>query len=95
MEAVMPKYPIAIAGFIAATLMGAGPSQAYEGPWCAIVFNGEGAVREICHFRTFAECQAEVVAGNRGTCGNNPRYAGRQSQEGQIAHVKKRKRHRH
>jgi hypothetical protein len=75
----------------------------YEGPWCATVFNGEGSVKEICHFRDFESCRLEVVGGNRGTCGHNPRYAGKidaygtaSGQSGPSAkRISKRKHHRH
>jgi hypothetical protein len=81
---------------IAATVLGSGSSQAqYEGPWCAIEQNGEGSVREICHFRTIEACIAEVVAGNRGTCGHNPRYAGPQTEGRSARHVARHHRHRH
>jgi hypothetical protein len=77
----MPRTLLAIAAMIGISLLGTRPTQAqqaqYEGPWCAIVFIGEGSVKEICHFRDFASCQAEVISGNRGQCGNNPRYVGR------------------
>ena len=77
----MSRSAFAMAVIAAAMLLGTVPSPAqqaqYEGPWCATVFNGEGSVKEICHFRDFESCRLEVVGGNRGTCGHNPRYAGR------------------
>jgi hypothetical protein len=70
------KYLPAVASLIAAMLLASSPSEAYEGPWCASVGMGTGNIREICHFRSFAECQAEVISGTRGICSSNPRYAG-------------------
>ena len=76
MEAAMPKILFTFAAIVGATLLGSGPSTAVEGRYCAVVFNGEGAVKEICHFNSFEACRLEVVSGNRGTCGNNPRWTG-------------------
>ena len=81
----MPKFLLAAAALALAIGFGTGPSEAqgvagyYQGKYCATVFIGEGSVREICHFNDFASCQAEVIAGNRGTCGPNPYYSGRAS----------------
>ena len=90
MEAAMPKILFAFAAIVGATLLGSGPSTAVEGRYCAVVFNGEGAVKEICHFNSFEACRLEVVNGNRGTCGNNPRWAGAQ---GEAPLKRKQRRH--
>jgi hypothetical protein len=85
LEAAMPKLLFAIALMVAFAGLGTGMGHAQaisgygQGRYCATVFNGEGSVREICHFNDFAACQAEVIAGNRGTCGPNPYYSGRTS----------------
>ena len=73
------RMSLAVSAVIVVTLLGTSPSEAYyNGRWCATVFNGEGSVREICHFNSFDACQAEVIAGNRGTCGPNPYFTGQQ-----------------
>ena len=58
-----------------ALLAGLPPSQAYEGPWCAVTNKGR-SVSENCSMRTFEMCRQEVVAGNRGFCNPNPRWLG-------------------
>lgn len=102
----MRRTLLAMAAVVAMAL-GAGSGLAqqrqYEGPWCATVFNGEGSVKEICHFRDFESCRLEVVGGNRGTCGHNPRYAGKVDARGtaldqtgpSAKRISKRKHHRH
>jgi hypothetical protein len=65
---------------IGATLPGNGPSQAStEGPWCAIVNEGGGSTREICHFQDIESCRLEVISGNRGFCRRNSYYTGPQN----------------
>ena len=63
----MPKILFIFAAIVGATLLGSGPSAAVEGRYCAVVFNGEGAVKEICHFNSFEACRLEVTGGNRGS----------------------------
>jgi Protein of unknown function (DUF3551) len=48
---------------------------ASEAPWCAVIAVGEDAVYWDCRFRSFAECQPTVLAGNRGFCNPSPYYA--------------------
>jgi len=52
------------------------PSQAYEGPWCALTDIGGGVMHENCSVRSFQMCVQEVIAGNRGFCNSNPRWVG-------------------
>ena len=47
----------------------------YQGPWCAVE-TGRGSGFWNCRMRTFEECRLEVVAGNRGTCTQNPNWPG-------------------
>ena len=47
-----------------------------DGPWCATVSVGHGAISEDCHYRSVEECRPNVIAGNRGFCTQNPRWAG-------------------
>jgi hypothetical protein len=72
----MPRSLLAVAVIVGATLLGSGGSRAGydDGRWCAMFNNGNGAVKEICHFQNFEACRLEVVSGNRGVCGYNPRY---------------------
>jgi hypothetical protein len=43
-------------------------------PWCAVVDQGAGNVMWECFYQTVAECQPNVLAGNRGFCQRNPYY---------------------
>jgi hypothetical protein len=47
-----------------------------DGPWCANVSLGHGAMSKDCHYRTVEECSPNVIAGNRGFCTQNPAWAG-------------------
>jgi hypothetical protein len=44
-----------------------------DAPWCAVVNQG-GNVMWECYYATVAECQPNVLAGNRGFCQRNPYY---------------------
>ena len=63
----------AIAG---AAMCCASSAMAWEGnaPWCAYQNIGTGNVIERCVYRSVEECTPEVIAGNRGQCGPNPRF---------------------
>src|SRR5215813_8215331 len=52
-------------------LVGAGPGQTREYPWCAQYSTRGGATN--CGFDTFAQCRA-TVSGVGGFCNTNPRY---------------------
>jgi len=43
-------------------------------PWCAVVDQGAGNMMWECYYQTIAECQPNVLAGNRGFCQRNPYY---------------------
>jgi hypothetical protein len=49
------------------------PAQAVaaEAPWCAVTKEGD---HWDCSYRSVAECQSNVVAGNRGWCNQNPYF---------------------
>lgn len=65
------------AALVAAVLLGApNMSQAYEGPWCAIVNIGGSTEAWNCSVRSFDACRREVIAGNHGSCSPNPRWTG-------------------
>jgi hypothetical protein len=66
---------------IAAVLVTAGwfdarPLSAQEGPWCAVIAVGIGAVYEDCRYYSFEACRPNILAGNRGFCNPNPRWIG-------------------
>ena len=60
---------------VAALSFSANPSNAREAPWCAVIAIGTGAVYEDCQYWTFEQCRPNVLAGNRGFCNLNPRFA--------------------
>jgi hypothetical protein len=53
------------------------PARAGNAPWCAIQPLGpDGGVTEDCSSWSLDQCVPEVIAGNRGWCGQNPRWQG-------------------
>ena len=68
------RIALAAAAVVAAIFLSSRPSQAYEGPWCALTDIGGGVMHENCSVRTFEMCVQEVIAGNRGFCIPNPRW---------------------
>lgn len=73
---------IRVSIMVAAAVIGMGaltsqPARATEGPWCSIHPMGpDGGTIENCHFASIEQCRLEVVSGNRGWCGLNPRWPG-------------------
>ena len=61
---------------LAAMSFDARPVQAGEGPWCAVIAVGTGAIYEDCQYYSFEQCRPQVLAGNRGFCNPNPRWTG-------------------
>ena len=59
---------------LVAVLLEAGPVQAYEGPWCAVLNYGNGSAYEDCRYSSIETCRPNVLAGNRGFCNLNPRW---------------------
>ncbi len=45
-------------------------------PWCANITVGPGDLVEDCHYWSIEQCVPNVIAGNKGFCGQNPRWAG-------------------
>jgi hypothetical protein len=45
-----------------------------DAPWCAVVQIGTGGVHWDCYYQTVEACVPNVLAGNRGFCGQNPYY---------------------
>jgi Protein of unknown function (DUF3551) len=72
---MMRILPIA-AAVIAFLSADARPVHAAEGPWCANISLGTGSVYEDCQYSSFEACRPNVLAGNRGFCNVNPRWAG-------------------
>jgi len=57
---------------LAALIFGQQPATAYETPWCAVISDGYWD----CQYNSIEECRPNVLAGNRGFCNLNPRWAG-------------------
>jgi hypothetical protein len=70
------RIALAAAAMVAAIFLSSRPSQAYEGPWCALTDIGGGVMHENCSVRTFEMCVHGVIAGNRRFCNPNPRWQG-------------------
>ena len=60
-----------------ASCASAGSGRIPEGPYCAVTNTGFENITENCYMRSLDDCRREVIAGNRGFCRPNPRYAGR------------------
>jgi hypothetical protein len=43
-------------------------------PWCAVQSLGAGDIVWDCEYQTVAQCQPQVIAGNRGFCNRNPAW---------------------
>jgi hypothetical protein len=73
----MKTVILAATAVAAATLLQAGPAQAYyDAPWCAVYTIAPGGAVERCEFRNFESCRMEIIAGNRGFCRQNGYYQG-------------------
>jgi hypothetical protein len=70
------RIMLVIALSAAALFTGSGASQAKEGPWCAHVDIGAGAISSDCHFQSIEDCRPHVIAGNKGFCTQNPSWPG-------------------
>jgi hypothetical protein len=66
-------------------------AMAKEAPWCAVISTGAGQVEWDCQYRSVEDCRPNVIAGNRGTCNQNPRYLGEIAPF--RAHHRRKKRH--
>jgi Protein of unknown function (DUF3551) len=86
----MMRIALAAALIAAALSFSAKPASA-EGPWCAVIGIGTDAVYEDCQYWSFEQCRPNVLAGNRGFCNLNPRFAG--NWPGYAPAGKSRKRH--
>ncbi len=69
--------PLLAAAAAAGTVAFAPPAvHASEQPWCAVYATDSSGAVEDCRYRTIEQCQPAVIAGNRGTCTQNPRWPG-------------------
>jgi len=74
---VSTKPALLAAGLLMALGFAAAPAGAGtygEAPWCAVISTGTGDVHWDCQYRTVEACQPNVIAGNRGSCTQNPYY---------------------
>jgi hypothetical protein len=45
-----------------------------DAPWCAVTATGDGDAHWDCEYNTVEACVPNVLAGNRGSCTQNPYY---------------------
>ncbi len=79
MKRAILKLALASATVTGAMALGASAGQAQtfgNAPWCAVVNMGTGDVQWDCEYRTVEECVPNVLAGNRGSCTQNPYFHG-------------------
>jgi hypothetical protein len=74
LEAEMKQLLLGLAAIAGATVLSGGSARAYEGPWCASVQVDDDTMYERCDFQTFEACRKTIIGGDRGFCGQNPRY---------------------
>jgi hypothetical protein len=72
--------PLCAAAALAAGMWLDAPASQAQGygnaPWCAVISLGTGDVQWQCEYRTVEECVPNVLAGNRGSCTQNPSFHG-------------------
>src|SRR5262249_31264481 len=90
-EATHANHPDRATAVAAAICLNPRPSQAYEGPWCALTDVGGGVMHENCSVRTFEMCVQEVIAGNRRFCNPTRRWQGPAGGPGDRAPAKARR----
>jgi hypothetical protein len=74
---MMTRISLAVAGaVIGMVALAPNSTRAGEAPWCAIYPLGAADVVEECRFWSIDQCRPAVIAGNRGFCGQNPRWQG-------------------
>ncbi len=68
---------IMTAAMTGAAMCCASSAMAWEGdaPWCAYINLGTGTMYEQCTYSTVEACVPNILAGNRGFCAPNPRFA--------------------
>jgi hypothetical protein len=65
---------ILVAAAVLSVNLGPKGAHASEAPWCAVISTSRDSVYWDCQYRSFAECQPHVLAGNRGWCNPSPYY---------------------
>ena len=71
----MTRSILLVGAALISVSIGSPNAEASEAPWCAVITIGEDAVYWDCRYRSLAECQPNVLAGNRGFCNPSPCYA--------------------
>jgi|SRR6185437_4410023 hypothetical protein len=74
---------VAIIGLAASLCTGAAAWASGTAPWCANITVGPGTMVSDCHYWTIEQCVPNVIAGNKGFCGQNPRWPGEYGPDGQ------------
>lgn len=68
----MTRVIFATVGALAFLAFDHSQAVSVEAPWCAVTKEGD---HWDCRYQSAAECQPNVVAGNRGWCNQNPYFA--------------------
>jgi Protein of unknown function (DUF3551) len=74
---IVIRSALAATCLLTALSLSAAPARAGlygEAPWCAVVSTGTGDVHWDCQYRTAEQCAPNVIAGNRGSCTQNPYF---------------------
>ena len=67
----MTRVIFAVVAALASLALDPPQAVGVEAPWCAETKEGD---HWDCRYRSVAECQPNVVAGNRGWCNQNPYF---------------------
>ena len=80
----MVRTILVVSVALASVSVGLRHTEAYEAPWCAVISMSEDSVYWDCQYRSFEECQPNVLAGNRGWCNPSPYYVARPTETKQA-----------
>lgn len=82
----------AAAGLLAVSpvmALGGRAALAYgSAPWCSVTTEG-GGIHYQCQYKSAADCQSHVIAGNRGYCNENPFYHGPKKRKPPPRHTRR------
>jgi Protein of unknown function (DUF3551) len=67
----MTRAILAVVAALASLALALPQAGAVEAPWCAVTKEGD---HWDCRYWSVAECQPNVVIGNRGWCNQNPYF---------------------
>jgi len=67
----MTRAIFAVVAALASLALGTPRAVGVETPWCAVTKEGD---HWDCRYWSVAECQPNVVTGNRGWCNQNPYF---------------------